>query len=226
MISFRCEYPDGGSVGASVRYEQTVQNCRQVTIQGQTADLYTEGEKTYLVWKGQDGILFWFSGNKVDAEDVIKVAESVQPVTGQMPDLQMTWAPDGYTKYERVARGNAVQETWLGPDTNFTLLYAAVPLELPDGAPESLQVNGVQAQYWQAEEPYESGGGSMTVNGEAVEGSQAEIAGVTVSTGTIVGPNAAGVNTLAWTDPDSGIFFRLHGTLDRETLVRIAEQIQ
>ena len=226
VISFRCEYPDGGSVGASVRYEQTVQNCRQVTIQGQTADLYTEGEKTYLVWEGQDGILFWFSGNKVDAEDVIKVAESVQPVTGQMPDLQMTWAPDGYTKYERVSRGNAVQETWLGPDTSFTLLYAAVPLELPDGAPESLRVNGAEAQYWQAEEPYESSGGSMTVNGEPVEGGQAEVAGVTVSVGTVVGPNAAGVNTLAWTDPDSGLFFRLHGTLDRETLVRIAEQIR
>lgn len=66
----------------------------------------------------------------------------------------------------------------------------------------------------------------MTVNGEPVEGSQAEVAGVTVSVGIVVGPNAAGVNTLAWTDPDSGLFFRLHGTLDRETLVRIAEQIR
>lgn len=225
-LTFCCEYPDGGSVGASVRYEQTVQNCRQVTIQGRTADLYTEEERTYLVWEGQDGILFWFSGNKISADDLIKVAESVQPVTGQMPDFQMTWVPDDYTKYERVPRGNAVQETWLGPDTSFTLLYAAVPLELPDGAPESLRVNGAEAQYWQAEEPYESSGGSMTVNGEPVEGSQAEVAGVTVSVGTVVGPNAAGVNTLAWTDPDSGLFFRLHGTLDRETLVRIAEQIR
>lgn len=166
-----------------------------MTIQGRTADLYTEEERTYLVWEGQDGILFWFSGNKISADDLIKVAESVQPVTGQMPDFQMTWVPDDYTKYERVPRGNAVQETWLGPDTSFTLLYAAVPLELPDGVPESLRVNGAEAQYWQAEEPYESSGGSMTVNGEPVEGSQAEVAGVTVSVGTVVGPNAAPEST-------------------------------
>lgn len=130
----------------------------------------------------------------------------MQPVTGQMPDFQMTWVPDDYTKYERVSRGNAVQETWLGPDTSFTLLYAAVPLELPDGVPESLRVNGAEAQYWQAEEPYESSGGSMTVKGEPVEGGQAEVAGVTVSVGTVVGPNAAGGQHLGLTDPGQRTF--------------------
>lgn len=225
-VKFSCAYPDNGSFGSTMRDEKTVQNSRQVTVQGYPADLYVEDDWKYLVWEGQDGILFWFSGSGISEADLMKMAESVQPVTQQLPDYQLTWMPKGYTQYERSILGSAVQETWLGLDTSLTLLYAPEPVDLPDGTPEAVEVNGMKGQYWQAEEPYESDGGSMTVNGEEIEGNQIEIGGVTISTGTIVGPGSYRVNTLAWTDPDTGIYFRIHGTVDKDTLLRIAEQVK
>ena len=225
-VSFVCAYPDKGSIGSSVGDEQTIQNCRQVAIQGYMADLYVEDDWMYLVWEGPDGILFFFSGRGISVEDLTKMAESVQPDAGQLPEYELSWMPEGYSKYERNVSGSAVQETWLGSDTSLTLLYASDPVELPDGTPEAVKVNGVDAQYWEAEEPYKPGGGSMTVNGEEVEGNQVEVGGVSISTGTIVGPGAAGVNTLAWTDPDTGIYFRIHGTVDKDTMIRIAEQVK
>lgn len=225
-VSFICAYPDKGSIGSSVGEELTIQNCRQVAIQGYMADLYVEDDRTYLVWEGQDGILFWFSGTGISAEDLTKMAESVQPAAEQLPEYELSWMPEGYTKYERSVLPAAVQETWLGPDTSLTLLYASEPVELPDGTAEAVKINGVAARYWQAEEPYEGDGGSMTVNGEEVEGNQTEIGGVSISAGTIVGPDAAGVNTLAWTDPDTGLYFRIHGTVDQDTMLHIAERVR
>ena len=49
---------------------------------------------------------------------------------------------------------------------------------------------------------------------------------MTISTGTIAGPGAAGVNTLAWKDPSTEICFRIHGTVDKDTMLQIAEQIK
>ena len=50
--------------------------------------------------------------------------------------------------------------------------------------------------------------------------------GVTASVGTISGAGAADVATLAWTDADTGVNFRLHGTVDRDTLLRVAEGLR
>ena len=226
-VSFVCAYPDKASIGSSVRDAETVENCRQVTIQGCPADLYEDTDGyTYLVWEGPDGILFWFSGRDIPVEDLTRMAESVQPAAEQLPDYRLTWVPSGYSRYEHAVLGTAVQETWLGPDTSLTLLYAAGPVELPDGTPETVRVRGVNARYWAAEKPYESDGGTITVNGEEQAENQVETGSVIISTGTIVGPNSVGVNTLAWTDLETGLVFRLHGTVDRDTLLRIAEQVR
>lgn len=224
-VTASCAYPDGGSFGASLRQEESVQNVRQVTVQGYSADLYTEENKAYLVWEGEDGILFWLSASGISAEDLVKMAQSMQPDTTELPAYRLSWVPAGYSWYEHAALGDAAQETWLGPDTSLTLLYASEPVEVPEGTPDDAEVNGIEARYWGAEEPYESDG-SMTVNGETVEGNRAEVNGVTITTGTIVGLNSDGVNALAWEDPDTGIFFRLHGTVGKSTLLRIAEGIQ
>lgn len=224
-VTASCAYPDGGSFGASLRQEESVQNVRQVTVQGCSADLYTEENKAYLVWEGEDGILFWLSASGISAEDLVKMAQSMQPDTTELPAYRLSWVPAGYSWYEHAALGDAAQETWLGPDTSLTLLYASEPVEVPEGTPDDAEVNGIEARYWGAEEPYESDG-SMTVNGETVEGNRAEVNGVTITTGTIVGLNSDGVNVLAWEDPDTGIFFRLHGTVGKSTLLRIAEDIQ
>lgn len=107
-----------------------------------------------------------------------------------------------------------------------TLLYASDPVELPDGTPEAVKVNSVDAEYWEAEEFYESDGGSMTVSGEKIEGTQTEIDGVTISVDTIIGPTSAHANTLAWKDPETGLYFRIHGPVDKETMIHIAEQVK
>ncbi len=225
-VTFWCAYPDGGSFGFSVREEETVQNCSQVSVQGYLADFYEEDEKTYLIWEGPNGILFWLSGTGISAEDLTKMAESVQPAAGRLPEYELSWMPEGYTKYERTSSSPAVQETWVGTDTSLTLLYASDPVKLPDSTPEAVKVNGVDAEYWEAEELYESDGGSMTVNGEKIEGTQTEIGGMTISVGTIIGPASAHANTLAWKDPETGLYFRIHGTVDKETMIHIAEQVK
>ena len=225
-VRFVCAYPDKGSIGSSVRDAETIQNRRQVTIQGYPADLYVEDEWTYLVWEGPDGILFWFSGTGIRVEDLTKMAEGVQPIAEQLPDYQLSWVPDGYTRFEHIVAGSAVQETWIGPDdTSLTLLYAAEPVKLPEKTPETVQIRGLDAQFWAAAEPH-TNSGSIIVNGEEVEGNQTEVGDIAISVGTIAGPSAADVSTLAWKDPDTGLYFRIHGTADQDTLVRLAEQVR
>ena len=68
--------------------------------------------------------------------------------------------------------------------------------------------------------------GTITVDGELVEGNQVDMGNVTVSVGTISGPRAADVTTLAWADADTGLNFRLHGTVDQETLLRVAGSLR
>ena len=223
-VTFRCAYPSGGSFGFSPE-EEMVQNRRKITVQGYPADLYEGEEQTYLIWQGQDGVLFSFSGNKIATEDLLNIAESLNPAPGSMPEYQLSYMPEGFVQYEQSTLPTAVQEIWMGSDTSLTLLYSFEAVTVPEGAGEMVTVNGLEAQYWGAEEPYEAGESSMAVNGEEVEGSQTETGGVMISSGTIVGPNGAGVNTLAWTDPDAGLHFRLHSTVGRETLLRVAEGI-
>ena len=50
--------------------------------------------------------------------------------------------------------------------------------------------------------------------------------GVTITSTSISGPRAADVATLAWTDADTGLNFRLHGTVDQETLLRVAGSLR
>ena len=45
-----------------------------------------------------------------------------------------------------------------------------------------------------------------------------------ITSTSISGPRAADVATLAWTD--GGLNFRLHGTVDRDTLLRVAESLR
>ncbi len=222
-MTFWCGYPDGGSF-SFFSGEEMAQSGRQVTVQDYPADLYEEGGQIYLIWEDADGILFWFSATNVSEEDLLKTAESVEPVEGELPEYRITWAPEGYAEFERSVLPAAVQETWRGPDTSLTLLYSTEPVKVPDSMWETVSVNGVTAQYWASETPRKSGSGIL-VNGQESDGSSIEVGDVTITIGTIAGPNSAGVNTLAWTDPDTGLFFRLHGTVDQDTLIRVAGSI-
>ena len=230
MISFSCAYPDGGGFGWSPGSGEIP--CRTVTVNGHDAELYTYsseyGDSCLLVWEDEAGVLFWFTGSDVDPDTLVEIASSVAPVSQSMADYEADWLPGGYSWFETNASDGAVETTWIGEDrdSNITLTCSASPLLLPEGDGEIVDLGNVTARFWEAREPHEPSEGTITVGGEPVEGNQVDMGNVTVSVGTISGPRAADVATLAWTDADTGLNFRLHGTVDQETLLRVAGSLR
>lgn len=230
MISFSCAYPDGGGFGWSPGSGEIP--CRTVTVNGHDAELYTHsseyGDSCLLVWEDEAGVLFWFTGSDVDPDILVEIASSVEPTSETAPACEAGWLPGGYSWFETNASDGAVETTWIGEsgDGNITLTWSTNPLLLPEGDGEIVDLGNVTARFWEAREPHEPSEGTITVGGEPVEGNQVDMGNVTVSVGTISGPRAADVATLAWTDADTGLNFRLHGTVDQETLLRVAGSLR
>ena len=226
-ISFTCSYPDGSSHGWMPGSGEIP--CTAVTVNGCEAELYTHSSEytdgSLLVWENLDGLLFWFVGTDVEPETLVAFASTVAPAAGAVPDYEADWLPSGYSWFETNTSAGTVETTWTGHGGNITLTYSASPLLLPEGSGRTVEFGDVAARFWEAEEPHEPSEGTITVGGEPVEGNQVDMGNVTVSVGTISGPRAADVATLAWTDAASGVYFRLHGTVDQDTLVRIARSV-
>ena len=229
-ISFSCSYPDGGGFGWSPGSGEIP--CRAVTVNGHGAELYTSsseyGDSCLLVWEDEAGVLFWFTGSDVDPDTLVEIASSVAPVSQSMADYEADWLPAGYRYFETNVSAGTAETTWIGEsgDGNITLTWSTNPLLLPEGDGEIVDLGNVTARFWEAREPHEPSEGTITVGGEPVEGNQVDMGNVTVSVGTISGPRAADVATLAWTDADTGLNFRLHGTVDQETLLRVAGSLR
>ena len=230
MISFSCAYPDGGGFGWSPGSGEIP--CRTVTVNGHDAELYTHsseyGDSCLLVWEDEAGVLFWFTGSDVDPDTLVEIASSVAPVSQSVADYEADWLPAGYRYFETNVSAGTAETTWIGEsgDGNITLTWSTNPLLLPEGDGEIVDLGNVTARFWEAREPHEPSEGTITVGGEPVEGNQVDMGNVTVSVGTISGPRAADVATLAWTDADTGLNFRLHGTVDQETLLRVAGSLR
>ena len=230
MISFSCAYPDGGGFGWSPGSGEIP--CRTVTVNGHDAELYTYsseyGDSCLLVWEDEAGVLFWFTGADVDPDTLVEAASSVALAPETVADYEAGWLPDGYSWFETNVSGGAAETTWMGEDgdSNITLTCSAGPLLLPEGTGETVRFGGVTARFWEAEKSHQPSDGKLTVGGEKVDGNSVDMGGVTVSVGTISGAGAADVATLAWTDADTGVNFRLHGTVDRDTLLRVAEGLR
>ena len=230
MISFSCAYPDGGGFGWSPGSGEIP--CRTVTVNGHDAELYTYsseyGDSCLLVWEDEAGVLFWFTGSDVDPDTLVEIASSVEPTSETAPACEADWLPAGYRYFETNVSAGTAETTWIGEsgDGNITLTWSTNPLLLPEGDGEIVDLGNVTARFWEAREPHEPSEGTITVGGEPVEGNQVDMGNVTVSVGTISGPRAADVATLAWTDADTGLNFRLHGTVDQETLLRVAGSLR
>lgn len=218
-ISFSCSYPDGGGFGWSPGSGEIP--CRAVTVNGHAAELYTYsseyGDSCLLVWEDEAGVLFRFTGSDVDPDTLVEVASSVAPSTETVADYEAGWLPGGFSWFETNTSGGAAETTWIGADrdSNITLTCSASPLLLPEGTGETVRFGGVTARSWEAEEPH-----------EADEREPETVGGVIITSTSISGPRAADVATLAWTDADTGVNFRLHGTVDRDTLLRVAEGLR
>lgn len=219
MISFSCAYPDGGGFGWSPGSGEIP--CRTVTVNGHDAELYTYsseyGDSCLLVWEDEAGVLFWFTGSDVDPDTLVEIASSVAPATETVPACEAGWLPAGYSWFETNTSDGAVETTWIGEDrdSNITLTCSASPLLLPEGTGKTVRFGGVTAKFWEAEKPH-----------EADEREPETVGGVTITSTSISGPRAADVATLAWTDADTGLNFRLHGTVDQETLLRVAGSLR
>lgn len=223
LASFSCSYP-GKARFADGSFEDlaaAVKNKQQITVQGYPADLYTEqrrsGTRSLLAWENSDGILFHLTAAGVSREDLLRAAESIRPYTGQEAAWKLSWLPEGSADkpLERSVLGDTVQETHLCRDTNFTLLASPLPLAVAEEGPgEAVRVNGREARFWAAREP-------MVPQEMETE----TVGSVTITHGVVSGYGASDMNALLWSDPDSGMNFRLLGGLDRETMIRVAENV-
>ena len=179
--------------------------CRQVRVNGLSADLYLdseEGEANVIVWVDeQNGAAFRISG-VLSGEELTRMAESVRAVPRDV-SFRPSWLPEGYCETsarESPAKGDQIPE---GLDAGKSVLT------------------------------YEDGkGGCLTITCAQVyeltdlRPNRCEADAVSV----LVGENRAflfqertGTRHLVWADGESGVFFWLSGPFAGEELIRIGE---
>lgn len=212
-ISFTCAYPSTASFGRFMSSEDVVKNRKTLTIQDCQADYYQDGTHSILAWENADGLLFYLSGTNVTQAQMVQAAESVALCTTEVDAYNLGWLPQGYSLKEHYAMLDTAQEYWVKDGIALSWTYSAAPLGLPDGESETVRVNGTVAQFWAAEEPYTET--ELEADQEASDGGLYY---------TI--PGTKYVNTLAWQDPNTGVYFRLQSIQNQDTMVRIAESMK
>lgn len=222
-LSFTCSYPVSNSFSMTFPSEEAVQERRTVEVNGCTADFYPDENGGLLAWEENDGMFFWVSGSGVDQTTLLDFARSVRLKTETAKAYSLESVPSGYTLSERSAAGGTVYEVWnkSGQSLSLTWLCTDNSVAEPSGEYAVVTVNGADARFWAASET--PGSSHLTVDGVPVEGNQVQQGDVTITIGTVAGVQSGNVSTLVWTDPDSGLSFRLQGALDQETLIRMAE---
>ena len=223
-LSLTCSYPCSNSFSKTFPSEEAAQTRQTVEINGCTADFYPDENGGLLAWEGNDGMFFWISGSGVDQTTLLDFARSIRLKTETAKAYSLESVPSGYTLSERSAAGGTVYEVWnkSGQSLSLTWLCTDNSVAEPSGEYAVVTVNGADARFWAASET--PGSSHLTVNGVPVEGNQVQQSDVTITIGTVAGVQSGNVSTLVWTDPDSGLSFRLQGALDQETLIRMAEQ--
>lgn len=220
-VRFCCSYP-GKSTFSEGTFDDpaaALKSRRQVTVQGRAADLYTgkSGREScsLLAWENGEGIFFYLMSRDADQEALLQAAESIGPRPVQAAAWRLGWLPEGSTDFESAVLGDTVQEVRLVKGTNVNLLVSPLPLAVQEEGPgEAVKVRSRAARFWAAQEP-------MTPR----EMETQTVGGVVITSGVVSGFGAADMNTLLWTDPDTGVNFRLLSGLDKDTMLRIAENV-
>ncbi len=222
-ITFTCYRPTNRSRGFSFGVGlDTASLRRDAAVQGRPADfyrVYDDGTCNLLVWEDKAGNLFWLRGTQ-DQATYEKIAASVQDVKAEpLPALGLGWTPEGFTQDTEAGlitpaivseSWNKVTEAEGQPKITemFHWFYSREALFGPKSTqPETVKVNGVQAQYWPGDPD--------------ASGSTAAVGGKVISVTT----SAEQIGTLIWTDPETKINFRLEAPFDRDTMIRMAEHI-
>ncbi len=220
-ITFTCYRPTNRSRGSNfgVGLDTAALRC-DARVQGRPADfyqIYDDGTCNILVWEDAAGNLSWLQGTQ-DQATCERIAESVRDVKDDpLPALTFGWIPEGFTLDTEggLTMPAIVEETWAkktqGPPTSTDMFYWTYSREALFGPkstkPESVKVNGVQAQYWPGDLDARSNTASVS------------------GTVTAVSTSADQLGTLLWTDPETEIHFCLEAPFDRDTMIRMAESI-
>lgn len=222
-ISYSCYNPNAGSFMHGMEFKESIQNYKHVTVQGNEADYYIDGDKRILVWENSEGMFFNIVARNLPEEDLFKIAESSMSSTETVDEHELDWLPSSYTFFDYYATNDTVNEQWVKDGVALTWIYSAYPIGKIQETAEEVQVNGEKAWYWDAELPFEDRGGTTTVNGEEVEGGTTSVGGATVTSVTV--PGNKRMNTLVWHNSDTGTYFKLQSILDKDTMIRIADNV-
>lgn len=213
-MDLRCAAPSSASFGYLMSGEAAAQGRQSVTVRGRSADLFQDGDRSLLIWEDQDGVLFFLTAAQVSQEELLTAAEHIEPAPASLLPCEAKWLPEGCTPFERSLAGGAVEQVWQHASGSVTLLCAAGPVAQPQTPAETVRVSGREAQFYAAPSPAAP---------DAPE--TARLPGVTLTTATVSGFGSAEMNTLRWSDPDTGAHYLLLSALDRETMVKIAENV-
>lgn len=209
-ITLHCANPSTAGFGRHMNSADAIENCQVVTVQGCSADYYEDGSYQLLVWENQDGILFYMSGKDVSKDLLVSVANTVKPVTADLIEYTPGWIPNGYSLLEHYEIADTVQTYWKQDGVALSLTYSGYKLADPDWDSTVVEINDFEGKYWEAKES------PVGTNNESSASTAVIIPGVGSKT----------TNTLTWKDLDTGIYFRLQGSIDKDTMIHIAEAIR
>lgn len=184
---------------------------KTVKVQGYQADFLRVNQEAALLWEDNQGTLFVLlhSGALTQAE-LEKAANSFAKIDNPLPDFRLGWAPVQDRELRRSTTLPGYAEDYGGTPDFIRFEYAAQPLNAPAGTPEDVTVLGIPARLWLGD-PKETG----TLVRSSVSGKTAEI------------PTEKTWSTLIWTDPETGVCFRIKGNkLTKETMLRMAESVE
>lgn len=214
ILTFTCDAAFGGSVYLPPKADTTI--YRKAAVNGAPADFYQYGDRGILVWEDMSGVLCQLEGplNQTELEAI--AATAVETKTSALPAYQLGWVPEGSGNLSHCTLGGAACEVWTdAKGVMFRWMYAAAStgaLAEPEEAPESVTVNGVLARYWEGDPDAEGG---ITISAGAGDFPER----------VLESPAESQLSTLMWTDAAAGITFRVQGKLDKDTMLRMAENI-
>ena len=216
QIVFKCAAPSTASFGRQMSNAGVATNSQQIDVLGKKADYYDDGSTKLLAWENNEGMLFFVTGKNVGKETLLNVANSVKNCTKTVSRQDLGWVPMRYALLDRYTLADTVMEYWARDNVAMSWTYSAEPLGLPSGTGVATDIMGNAATYWGAEEPAVAEPADITVSGKPVS----SVGGLT----SITIPSPKSMNTLAWQDAETGIYYRLQSSVfDMEIMTRIAE---
>lgn len=226
-LVFKCWWPQTLHTGVSYGEEvDTAALWSQATVWGKSADFYEyeeDGQRSCnLFWESEDGMLFRLSlDGGLDQTAMEQIADSVAEIGAEtLPEYRLGWTPEDCALARRDALRDAAQETWNSADGTslgvFSWMYAAETagsLAKPEGTAEAVRIGDVIGCYWGPPAP-DAGGSGIKIQISGSGGTQA----MTIA-------DEAQKGTVLWTDPETGITFRISGDLKRDDLLQMAESV-